>query len=51
MKKILITIFKDIRPRFEFKKMDDTAVQNTFDASNLTKKPQFKRNRKVYYQI
>jgi len=41
----------DIRPRFEFKKMDDTAVQNTFDASNLTKKPQYKRNRKKVFTI
>lgn len=29
--------------------MDDTAAAAVFDAGNLTKKPQYKRNRKVLY--
>jgi serine/threonine kinase 38 len=38
----------EIKPRrFEFKKIDETPPINKLDTSNLTKKPQYKRNRQV----
>jgi serine/threonine kinase 38 len=40
----------EIRPRrFEFKKMDETTPINKLDTSNLTKKPQYRRNRQLAY--
>lgn len=47
---LYLTHNQDIKPRFEFKKMDDDiTTPNAADGSNLTKRPQYTRNRKVIF--